>query len=260
MPFSKFKGGKLPPKRPPRMVSLSDHLDRAATWPSVPARGWEFAVPTPVLNILGNDQWGDCGEAGALGLAQAQSWNTGKNLVPTTEQALAVYSAVTGFNQGAGLSGSNPTDNGTVLTDLLTYWQKTGIPINDSNGKETIHQIVGWAALDITSVAQRRWATFTFGGSYLGINCPQSAEDDTSNWTVVAGSPIVGGHCVVQIGEGAAGGKTRSWGMFIPTTNGFYAEYLDEGYIVVTPDWLNAQDQSPTGLDLNGLVGAMKQL
>ena len=152
------------------------------------------------------------------------------------------------------------TDNGTVLTDLLTYIQKNGVEMTDATGKQVTVEVVGSAALDISSVQQRRYATYVFGGSYLGINCPAEAEQDTTNWVDWPSSPIAGGHCVVQEGEGSAGGKTISWGMVIPTANSFYNAYLEEGYCVVTKSWLNAQGKSPTGLDLDGLVSAMKSL
>jgi len=99
-----------------------------------------------------------------------------------------------------------------------------------------------------------------FGGVYLGINCPRQALENTTNWVDWPTSPIAGGHCVTQEGEGSAGGKTVSWGMVIPTANSFYSAYLEEGYCVITKSWLNAQGQSPSGLNLDGLVSAMKSL
>jgi hypothetical protein len=254
--MANFKYGKKSPKRLMSTPALGDFLPKATEWPAVPAQGWESAVPSSALNVLGNDVYGDCAEAGALGLIQAMSYNAGRPLIPTTQDALNLYSAVTGFNPNAPLvNGQNPTDQGTALTDLLTYWQKTGITVGT-----TVHKIIGFASLDITSIPQMRYATYLFGGSYLGINCPESAEQDTSNWTYQAGSPIVGGHCVVRVGEGAAGGKTRSWGMFIPTANDFYLNYLDEGYVVVTEDFINAQGKSPSNIDINGLLAAMKAI
>lgn len=255
MSFNRFKGGKLPPVHKPWHAALTDHLEAAAAWPPVPAQGWEFAVPNGELNMLGNDQYGDCAEAGAYGLAQVQSNNADQTdpIVPTTAEALALYSAVTGFN-----AADPSTDQGTVLTDLLTYWQNTGLPYTTRGGKTGLSKIVGWASLDISSFALLRWAAYTFGGSYLGINCPQQCEDDTANWNFGPGLPIAGGHCIVQAGEGAAGGKMRSWGMFIPASAGFMGAYVDEGYIVVSQDWLNARQQSPTGLNLDSLVAAMK--
>ncbi len=247
MPFNRFKGGKLPPKRRMGIPALGDFLDKATTWPTVPPKGWEFAVPASSLNILGNNSYGDCAEAGALHLIQAQQYNVGETLIPTEQDALNLYSAVTGFNP------SDPsTDQGTVLTDLLTYWKTTGITIG-----RTVHKIAGYASLDITSVAQMRYAAFLFGGTYLGINCPQECEDDTSNWNFAPGLPIAGGHCIIQAGEGSAGGKMGSWGMWIPATWRFILGYADEGYVVWGQDFLDLHTgKSPTGLDLAGMAAA----
>jgi hypothetical protein len=246
MPFTKFKGGKLPPVR--KGPALGDFLDKATMWPAVPAQGWEYAVPASALDILGNDQYGDCAEAAALHLIQAQSYNVGRPVNPTLQDALNLYSAVTGFNPN-----DPATDQGTVLTDLLAYWQNTGITIGS-----TLHQIEGFAQLDITSMAQLRWAAYTFGGDLLGLNLPGACEQNLANWNYGPGQPTAGGHCVPQLGEGADGGKVDSWKIIIPVSVPFLASYLDEACIVVTKDWLNAQNESPSGLDLNGLLAAMK--
>jgi hypothetical protein len=202
--------------------------------------------------MLGNDQYGDCAEAGILHLIQGQSSNTGNPLTATTGQALALYSAVTGFNP------NNPdTDQGTVLSDLLTYVKKNGVEMTGATGKPTTVEVVGFASLDISSIAQLRYAAFTFGGSYLGINCPQQCLDDMSNWNFAAGLPSAGGHCIPQEGEGAAGGQIISWEKVIPVSTGFLLGYVEEAYCVLTKAWVNAQGKSPTGLNLNGLLAAM---
>ena len=250
-----MKLGKKAPKRLMSTPALGDFLPKATSWPAVPAQGWESAVPKSALNILGNDQWGDCAAAGALHLIQAQSYNAGRPLNPSYDDAIKLYSAVTGFDPNAGPAGSNPTDQGTALTDLLGYWTKTGISVGS-----TVHKILGYATVDFTSIAMMRWATYTFGGLYLGINCPDKCQQDLTNWNFGPGLPIDGGHCVIRVGEGAAGGQTNSWGLIIPTSNEFYLSYVDEAYCIVTEDWVNAQGKSPSGLDLNGLLAAMKEI
>jgi len=233
--------------------AFGDFLPKATEWPEVKPWGWEFALDPAQLNILGNDQYGDCVEAAAMHFAQNETANTGDPLTPTTEQTLALYTAVTGFNP------SDPsTDQGTDPETLLAYWKSTGIPINDASGKEVMHTITGWASLDITSWAQLRYAAYTFGGLFLAINCPQSAEDNTNNWNVIPGSPIVGGHGINMTGQGALGCKIDSWGLVIPATQAFMRNYLVSAFAVVTPFWLNKQSKSPSGLDLDGLLAAMK--
>lgn len=253
--MSQFKFGKKAPRRLMSTPAFGDFLDKATTWPVVAAQGWEYAVPPGGFDMLGNDQYGDCAEAGAMHLIQAQTANTDAPLHGTLQQTLDLYSAVTGFNP------SDPnTDQGTDLLSLLQYWKTTGITVTDANGNLAVHKILGWASLDLTSIAQIRYANFIFGGTYLGINCPQSAEDDTSNWTYQVGSPIVGGHCIPGLGQGADGGHIVSWGMSIPFTWEFALQYMDEGYIIVSPDWVAANGKSPSGLDLNGLLSAMNAL
>jgi hypothetical protein len=260
MSFKIFKGGKLPPAHKATHLTLSDFADNAKTWPAVPASGLENKVNPNDWGMLGNDQWGCCAAAGIMHLIQAQSANSGSPLHSTTDQTLELYSAVTGFNIKAGPSGNNPTDNGTVLTELLTYIKKNGLPMFDINNKEVIVDIVGWAALDTTSLLQTRWAAFTFGGLYEGIGCPVQCEENTENWNFAPGLPLAGGHCIPRISEGGAGGKIISWAKVIPTSNEFILGYRDEGYVVMTKAWLNAQGKSPTGLDLNSMVAASKLL
>lgn len=250
-----MKFGKLPPQRRMSMPALGDFLSIATTWPTVPPAGWETPVPADSWGLLGNDNWGDCAEAGILHLIQAQSANTGNPLSATTDQASALYTAVTGFDPN-----DPSTDQGTVLTDLLTHIQANGVEMTDATGKTVTVEVVGSASLDISSFAQLRYAAYTFGGSYLGINCPQECESELTNWNFGAGLPIAGGHCIPQVGEGAAGGKIVSWGTVIPASLGFLISYLDEAYCVITKAWLNAQGKSPVGLDLDGMLTAMKTI
>lgn len=243
--------------------AFGDFLPKATEWPEVKPWGWEFALDPAQLNILGNDVRGNCVPCAAEHYAQNETANTGAPLTPTLDQTMALYSAVAGFDPSQDQpqpDGSiiNPTDQGTDPETLLAYWKSTGIPINDASGKETLHTILGWAALDITSWAQLRYAAYTFGGLFLAINCPQSAQQNTNNWNVVPGSPIDGGHGINMTGQGALGCKIDSWGMVIPATQAFMRTYLVSAFAVVTPFWLTKQSKSPSGLDLDGLLAAMK--
>lgn len=252
--MQKFRLGKLPAQRRLGVPALGDFLDKAAVWPSVPPQGWEAVVGSGDWGMLGNDTVGDCAIAGIMHLVQAQSANVGAELHSTSDQSLALYSAVTGYNP------ANPnSDQGTVLADLLAYVQKNGLEMFDANGAVTTVDIVGYAAVDITSLAQLRYATYIFGGTYLGINCPEECENDLTNWNFGPNLPLAGGHCIARVGEGAAGGKIVSWGTVIPFSNNFWFNYGDEAWVVLTKAWVNAQAESPSGMDLDGLISAMQQ-
>lgn len=254
--MSSFKLGKNKPAKLSGTLSLGDHLGSTTTWPKVPAQGWEHAPVPIILDMLGNDQIGDCVIAAAMHYIQNETANIGSPLVPTKTLALTTYSAITGYDPA-----DPSTDQGTVYeSQLFPYWQTTGIPMLDKAGKVVLHKIVGFAALDLTSVAQQRYASYVFGGILWGIQCPQSAMTNTANWIYDPTSPIEGGHGVNSMGQGADGWHMNSWGKLIPGQWGFTRALADEAYVVVTENWLNAQGKSPSGLDLNGLIGAMKTL
>lgn len=250
-----FRLGKQAAVRSMKTPAFGDYLDKAAAWATVKPRGWQYAVPTADLEMLGNDRLGDCAEAGAMHFIQVETANVGKPLHGTLQQTINLYSAVAGYDP------KNPfSDVGTVLLTLLDYWQEVGIAVTDAAGKEVVHKILGYAALDTTSLAQLRYANDVFGGLYLGVQLPESAETDTSDWRYIQGSKIAGGHCINSTGQGSAGGHLMSWGMNIPFTWEFMKHYLDEAYVLVSPFWLDQQGKSPSGLDLNGLLAAMKTL
>jgi hypothetical protein len=257
-----FKLGKKPAHRLLETAAFGDFLPRATDWPAVKPRGWEYTSPRVVLDCLGNDKIGLCVIAAAMHYAQIETANTGNPLTPTKDLTIKTYSAITGYDPSqTDANGNNPTDQGTDFqSQLFPYWKSTGMPMLDKNGKEVMHTIQGFAALDLSSIAQQRYASDIFGGKLTGINCPQSALDNTANWTYDPTSPIVGGHGVTEPGQGAAGWHTVSWGLLIPGTWQFSQALADEMYIVVTPFWLGQQKVSPSGLDLNGLLTAMAAL
>jgi hypothetical protein len=252
----KFKMGKQDPERLLATVSIGDYLTTAKTWPAVKPRGWEYAVPASKMDCLGNDMIGLCVVAAMMHHAQAETANTSNPLTPTRQLTIETYTAITGYDP------KNPdTDQGTTYAAALSYWKKHGIPMLDAKGHEVITKIIGWASLDLSSIVQQRYACDLFGGTVLGIQCPQSAEEDTTNWTIHSKSPILGGHAVNMVGQGSVGCHLGSWGMWIPTQWSFARKYADENYAVVSSTWVDSQtSKSPSGLDLNGLLAAMKGL
>jgi hypothetical protein len=209
--------------------------------------------------MLGNDTIGICGPAGLMHWGQTATAYTDTPLKPTLAQTVKVYTAVTGYDPNAALdtNGNNPTDQGTNLQVLLDWAMQNGIPMMDKNGKEVLLEIVAYAALDIRSTAQMRYAAFLCG-TLLGINLPQSAMDDLSNWLWIASSPVIGGHCVNDEGEGSAGGHIQTWAKNVPFTWQFMLNTLEEGWLVVPKLWVNNQTKAPSGLDLDGLLNAAK--
>ena len=261
-----MKLGKNPPLRLLSTPSFGNFVDRATLWPQVKAHGWEFA-PVPIkLDSLGNDTIGLCVIAMAMHYGQVETANTGAPLTPTRELAISTYSTITGYDPSqTDDNGNNPTDQGTSIEgQLFPYWIKTGMPMLDAKGNLVYHKIRGFAALDITSIAQQRYGTWLFGGSLLGIQVPSSAmptsPDEIPNWNVFSGS-IEGGHGINRAGQGADGGKVCSWGEWVEYSNAFAQQAVDESYIVTTDLWLDKiSGKTPTGLDLNGMLAAQAAL
>jgi hypothetical protein len=234
--------GKKLPKFHPKTLLLKDYLPKTALPAPPVANGWEYAVSdaTWSQSMLGNDSVGDCVEVMALHYIMAAQGNVGNRVTFTTDQAIQLYSAITGYNP------SDPhTDQGTAITDLLAYWQNTGI---------YGHKILGWAAVNPSDLAQVRAALYAFGGLLAGIQVTSEMMQefqDSQPWNSFGGD-VEGGHGVPILGYGRLGQTVITWAKRQQSNLDFWS-VVDELYCVVTPDWLDAQGKSPSGLDLQTL-------
>ncbi len=234
-----LKFGKLPPKFNRKTLRLSNYI--TGTLPTAPAKLWrEYKVPPTAWGMDMNDTVGDCTCAAIAHMVMLFTAHTGAMVTPTDDQVIAVYSAVTGY-----VPGDQSTDNGAAITDVLAYWQSTGI---------AGHKILGWAQIGLTP-PQIKLAMYLFGAVDIGFNVPQSAMDQFQtgqNWDVVSpDGGIIGGHSVPLFGAGSAGFDCTTWGANQKLTNAFAAAYVDEGYVVVTQDWINAASGlAPNQFDL----------
>ena len=250
-----FKKGKLPPKLHPKTLRLSKYL-AAGMLPSPATKVYrEYKVPVDAKQMFGNDTVGDCTFAAIANLIVLATCHTGTVVIPTVEQVLAVYSAVTGYDPSQNQpDGSNPTDNGAAMTDILAYMQKVGM---------AGHKILGWASINFMNRTYRNLGVDLFAATYVGVNLPQSAEDQFDagqNFELVSGSPIVGGHAILHAGYGALGDDYVTWAKWDQKASlGWSAKYVEEEYVVITEDWINQVTQkTPGGLDLATLEADLK--
>jgi hypothetical protein len=161
--------------------------------------------------------------------------------VPTESDVLTVYSAVSGYDPATGAN-----DNGAAITDVLNYWQTTGI---------AGHKILGWAQVDPTNQTEVEQAIYIFGGIDLGVNLPNSAMTQFQNnqpWDVVnPDGGIDGGHSVPNFGYGSEGTNCITWAQRQPMSWAWFQQYCDEAYAVISPEWLSATTAlTPSGFDL----------
>ena len=100
---------------------------------------------------------------------------------PRPAQVLGAYSAITGYDPATG-----DNDTGAVETDVLNYWRKTGV---------AGHKILAYAALEPGNTQHVRDAIDLFGGAYIGLALPISAQRQAV-WSVPPG----GAHGARQAG------------------------------------------------------------
>jgi hypothetical protein len=238
---TQMKLGKLKPKFHYKTIPFN-RIVKAGTLPSPATKVYrEYKTPPEAMQMFGNDQYGDCTCAAIANMIILATVHTGTVVIPTLEEVLAVYSAVTGFQAGP------PTvnDNGAAMTDILAYMQSTGM-----GG----HKILGWSQIDHTNLAHRQLGVDWFAATYTGVQLPAAAQDQFSAgqpWEVTD-SPIEGGHAILHPGYGSEGGDYVTWAKWDQkASSAWETAYIDEEYVIITEDWFNQVTKlTPGGLDL----------
>lgn len=229
-----------------RLARLAPFAAVATQLPAPPAQIiLPESIATPAYaGTLGNTTAGDCTIAGAGRLIQAWSAANGNPVAFSDEQALAEYGAVEGYDPATG-----QPDDGCVETDVLDYWVKTGMYGN---------KLDSYAAVQPASLDHVRQTIWVFGGIYLGLDLPRSAEEQTDAgqpWTDPFWSPILGGHCVVGLEYDENYIYVGTWGVRQPVSWDFFVRYFDAAYALANAAWIGADGKCPGGLVLSALVG-----
>lgn len=232
-----------------QLLPLSDYAKPSAI-ACPPVLAWERAIP---WGMLGNDTVGDCVIAKTLHqiLAWAAVSRAGFPLPDfSTDQAIQLYSAVTGYNP------SDPSsDQGTDPLAMLQYWQQTGV---------YGHTISGSVSLDISNLAALRAAIYLFGGVELDIDVPAYVMNVPAggSWSEPSGADasILGGHSILAVGYGSRGFRIVSWGTTYTANLAFWSQYLTGATAAVSTDWLKQSGRTPgAGLDLPGLLADLQE-
>lgn len=192
-----------------------------------------------------NADLGDCTCAAAGHLIQCWTASNGEPELTLSDQAiLEAYEAVGGY-----VVGRPDTDNGAVELDVLNYWRTTGI-----GGRK----IDAFAAVNVHNAEHVREALWLYGGLYIGLSLPVSAQNQDV-WDVPAegltgdGAPgSWGGHAVCVMAYDADHLTCITWGAPKLMTNAFWSAYADECYAVLSPDWI-ASGRAPSGFDVTAL-------
>ena len=181
-------------------------LPRLATFmaadPAPPPPAFSYLTGVTSWGMMHNDQIGCCEIATAGHLIMGWSnASAGTPAVVTDDQVVAAYSAVCGYDPATG-----ENDNGCQTADVLNYWQSVGIAGNKCGG---------YVAIDPTNHLEVMQAIYLFGGVFVTIALPKSAEEQTDAgqpWTPSYWSPNLGGHAITYQAFGSAGVTGITWG------------------------------------------------
>lgn len=245
-----MKLGKLAPKAHPKTLDLARYVLEDA--PPPPKVYWEYKIDPSAIGMYGNDTIGDCTCAAVAHYIMLATAHTGKLVTPDPADIIAVYSAISGYDPTTGAN-----DNGAAITDVLAYWQTTGI---------AGHRILAWAQIDHSNLDSRHRGIWWFGANDVGVQLPAKAESQFAAgepWdTSWFGNNIVGGHCIIETGYGSEGSNFQTWGKGDQkASNAWTKRFVDEAYVVITQDWLNeASGLAPNSLDLDALRADLDKL
>jgi len=244
------KLGKLPRKIHYRTIPFPRFLSDTAPAPDPAKVYWEYKLPQKNLQMFKNDSLGCCTVAAIAHMIMNMTAHTGSIVIPTDDQVVEFYSAVSGY-----VPGDESTDNGATITDVLARWQSVGL---------AGHKIAGWVEFDFGNPQHFDWAQYLFGGADCGMQLPNSAmEQFNANeaWDVVTNDGgIDGGHSVPYFGYGSAGRMGLTWAKNQAATKAFEAKYFDEAYAVFGPDWFDNASIAPNGFDKDALYAYWKTL
>ena len=121
-----------------------------------------------------------------------------------------------------------------------------------------------YAQLDVSNMNEVDQALYLFGSVYLGIEVPQSAEDQFQNgepWSDVGDQDILGGHAIVVQGKTSSGNlEVITWGAVQEMEQSFWTTYVEEAWVVLTPQWFSKTGNTPDGINLTQMQADYKQL
>jgi hypothetical protein len=242
------KLGKHLPRHDPRTLKLARYL--TPQLPSPPANvDWTTAAKAPWGMML-NDTLGDCTCAAVGHEVQVATANHGAEVTLSNQNILTAYEEVGGY-----VPGKPNTDQGANMLDVLKYWRATGV-----GG----HKIVGFAEVNPLDWLEVRQAIAIFGGLYIGLALPTSAENQKT-WSLAGAGPRPfaanfqpggwGGHCVLVPAYTADGYLTCiTWGAPKNLTRAWFRVICDEAYVVVSDDWASDTTSAPNGLNIQQLL------
>lgn len=239
-----FISGVLPhdPDRP--HLLLEAILTASAAPPPASFDGLS-AVPTGAWGMLGNDLVGDCTCAGLAHqrIADVHA-SQGTVLKVTDKQTLRFY-------ENFGYRPGDPdSDRGALCQDVLETWQKLGF---------LGEKVQAFARVKVSNRTQVKQAISTLGPLYIGFTVTQSAEDQFNAgqpWSLVPGSPELGGHCVIVGSYDDDYLTCVTWGALQRMSWAFFEAQASEAWALFGRDNVSATiDLEKLEAEFSGITG-----
>jgi hypothetical protein len=225
------KLGRLAKKTDERTLQFAKYLK--TDLPTAPANV-DYSANIADWGMMFNDQYGDCTIAAIGHLIEA--WTKGQTIIPDKD-ILNFYFAITGGQ-----------DTGCNELDVLNAWANAGL---DSD------KIGAFAQVTPTNLDEVKQGIYLFNGLYIGVNLPQSAEDQFQageNWTVSGDNTIIGGHAVILVGYDTDYVYLVTWGQLVKATWDWFTTYTEESYVLIDNDYFTGA-KTAEGFDLDTLIG-----
>jgi hypothetical protein len=262
--------GKLAAKRPD-LPDFKTYFEEALPAPPPHAHygarvtvPWGMAAngPDPTVTLPGVPPgWGGCGDCVVGGgfdhFTLSNNYNFGshgpQDAAWSSNTDVEVYCKLAGCTPEQLFTNPDQYDTGLEISTAFTTWTKTAF-----NGIK----LGAYAPVDYTNLDDVKNAIYLCGSANVGVQLPQSAEDQFPHtWTYVPGSQILGGHDVLLTGYDS---PTKmfwavTWGALIGVTEEFLSNYLDEAYACVSDQAIKA-GKGPTSLKIAALEADIKQL
>lgn len=243
------------PRRMRAMLALGAQLDALGAPPAATNNRAivRAKLGTDWYQMYGNDRYGDCvwvdsGNAVPLLLANAGA----PIVVPTLEQVLGDYSAVTGFQAGPPTINDDGTDENTAIA----YLRSNGI---------AGHKLDDSAPIDPTNTDHIKWAIALFMRLRSGIvvsNEYIQAFEDRQPWTVSL-APGNEGHDVAWLDYDPNGVYAGTWArddQLIPWDKVAQSGFVDELHAELWYDLIRAAGTAPDGLSLDQLDADLRYI
>jgi hypothetical protein len=193
---------------------------------------------------------GDCTIAGLAHAIQVWTANNGSMTTVPDATILSYYEKFDGY-----VLGNPKTDNGGVELDVLNNFQKNGF---------AGHPLLAFADPKVANLTQVRQAISLFGGVYIGLSLPVTAQtqkvwDVSAQGGANAKPGSWGGHCVFVAAYDQKTFTCITWGKLQTMTVAFWNKYCDEAHALLSPMWISGKG-APNGFNLAQLKADLQAI